>query len=118
MRVEVARVRGTMERIKGGGAWNGGGKSGNGLGPDKSQEEGQGDVGGGWGSGRGGRGQEVLKVQHCREGGILRRRRERKGKNKDEIENVANRKIEGTCGRESRRSGCFCSELGPQIIYD
>lgn len=38
-----------MERIKGGGAWNGGGKSGNGLRPDKSQEEGQGDGGGGRG---------------------------------------------------------------------
>ncbi|TWW59697.1 hypothetical protein D4764_06G0012270 [Takifugu flavidus] len=47
-----------MERIKGGGAWNGGGKSGNGLGPDKSQEEGQ---GGRWGVDGGGRGQEVLK---------------------------------------------------------
>lgn len=66
----------------------------------------------------GGRGQEVLKVQHRREGGILRRRRARKGKNKDEIENVANGKIEGTCGRERRGSRGFSGELGPQIIYD
>lgn len=35
-----------MERIKGGGAWNGGGKSGNGMGPDKSQEEELGTWGG------------------------------------------------------------------------
>lgn len=44
-----------MERIKGGGAWNGGGKSGNGLRPDKSQEEGRGGAlkVGGWAGGRG-----------------------------------------------------------------
>lgn len=66
----------------------------------------------------GGRGQEVLKVQHLGEGGILRRRGARKGKNKDEIENVANGKIEGRCGRERRRSRGFSGELGPQITYD
>lgn len=56
----------------------------------------------------------MLKVQHRREGGILRRQRARKGKNKDEIENVANRKIEGARGSSRASSG----ELGPQIIYD
>lgn len=50
--------RGSVERGK---------KNGNGLRADKSWNEGQetwGEVGGGW------RGQEVLKVQHCKEGGI------------------------------------------------
>lgn len=53
-----------MNRIKGQRVWNGGGKSGNGLGPDKSKDEERETRG----KCMGGRGRKVLKVHRGKVG--------------------------------------------------